>query len=162
MAQWREVGYSDAAQGYPASRIAKHRSACARANITVNLSDYTAGYDKGLNVYCQPLVAYRLASQGQSYPSQCSAQRFPSMLPAYNQGVQHYQLQQEHSTLQHKRQDKQAQLQALDQQINNSNDKHQNALRRLRADLHQDIANIDQQIKVLDEKLHLAQLQHVH
>jgi len=162
VAKWREIGHSDAAQGYSASRIAEHRSACARVNVSVDLADYNDGYDRGLNVYCQPEAAYRLASQGRPYPSQCSTQRFPLLSPAYSQGVVYYQLQQDRSELHHKRQEKQTQLKALNQQITNNNDKHQAALRSLRADLNQEISRIEQQIKVLDERLIQAQLQRVH
>jgi hypothetical protein len=162
VAQWREVGYTDAAQGYSAARVADHRSACARANIVVNLTDYTAGYNEGLNLYCQPSVAYRLASQGQAYPSQCTVQRFPTLRPAYNQGVLYYQLQQERTALNHKRQEKQEQLKALNEQIDNQRDKQQNALKNLRADLYQEIAHIEQHLKQLDEQLQLAQQRSVH
>lgn len=162
VAQWREVGYTDAAQGYSAARVADHRSACARVNVAVNLADYTAGYDEGLKLYCQPSVAYRLASQGQAYSSQCTVKRFPSLRPAYNQGVVYYQLQQERTALHHKHQEKQEQLKALNEQINNQRDKQQNALKSLRADLYQEIAQIEQQIKQLDEQLLQAQQRSVH
>ena len=37
VANWREVGFTDASQGYTQDRVAEHRSACAEAKVTVNL-----------------------------------------------------------------------------------------------------------------------------
>ena len=46
VANWREVGFTDASQGYTQARVAEHRSACAEAKVTVNLEEYNKGFEQ--------------------------------------------------------------------------------------------------------------------
>lgn len=50
---WRSIGIGDGAQGYPASYIDNHISACAEHGITLNRQLYEAGRQEGLGSYCR-------------------------------------------------------------------------------------------------------------
>lgn len=50
---WRSIGIGDGANGYPASYIDNHVSACAEHGISLNRELYETGRQEGLRTYCR-------------------------------------------------------------------------------------------------------------
>ncbi len=50
---WRSIGVGDGANGYPASYVDNHISACAEHGISLNRELYEAGRQEGLRSYCR-------------------------------------------------------------------------------------------------------------
>jgi hypothetical protein len=89
-ANWEAIGYEDGARGYTASRIGKHRSACAKHGITPDLALYTKGREQGLSQYCRANVGYRAGASGKSYGNVCPANLEQEFLAGYQFGQQVY------------------------------------------------------------------------
>ena len=89
-ADWKTIGYADGAHGFMASRIDKHRSACAEYSIRPNLDAYTTGRFEGLQQYCIPTTAYKKGISGYIYNGVCSAHNESTFLDAYNHGLTVY------------------------------------------------------------------------
>lgn len=71
---WRAVGMSDGANGYPASRIEDHNSACSDYNISVNRELYEAGRQDGLRSYCRLERAERDGLRGRRNYNSCQGE----------------------------------------------------------------------------------------
>ncbi|MGO4231721.1 DUF2799 domain-containing protein [Vibrio cholerae] len=72
---WYQIGYQDAVTGHT------QRSYKSLMEIgSAKLGDYEQGYQKGLEQYCNPDVAYQIGLSGQYYEGICEgteqAQRF--------------------------------------------------------------------------------------
>ncbi|ENM5875309.1 DUF2799 domain-containing protein [Vibrio mimicus] len=72
---WFEIGYQDAIAGH------SQRSYQSLIELgSANLADYEQGYQKGLEQYCNPNVAYQIGLSGQYYEGICEgteqSQRF--------------------------------------------------------------------------------------
>ena len=90
---WRTVGYEDGAAGYSAERIAQHRKACAKHDVTPDLDLYLSGREAGLHEYCQPANGFRVGAAGHSYSGQCPVELDHEFSAAYESGRQLYRLQ---------------------------------------------------------------------
>ena len=60
-ANWEEVGYNDAIEGYPVSRSSEHREACASTGVTVDFALYRDGHALGLPYYCTRETGFETA-----------------------------------------------------------------------------------------------------
>jgi hypothetical protein len=87
-ADWRTIGYEDGVRGFPADRIGAHRVACARHQVTPDLSAYMEGRDRGLVEYCQPRNGYRVGLNGGGYANVCPAVTEAGFLDGYQWGRQ--------------------------------------------------------------------------
>lgn len=85
-ADWRTIGYEDGAKGMPASRIGKHRKACARHGVAPDFNAYEQGRMEGLREYCTPERGYSLGVAGKKFPSVCPEELKPAMLDIYERG----------------------------------------------------------------------------
>jgi hypothetical protein len=63
-ADWRQIGFTDGANGEPASRLQSHASACAKADIKPDLDAYLSGRMEGLLSYCQPENGFEVGRRG--------------------------------------------------------------------------------------------------
>jgi len=122
-ADWREVGYSDAAKGQNPARIADHREACAKANVRVDHAEYLAGFEAGLSLYCTPTTAFESAMRGRAYAVQCEQERFPSYADAFTVGQDAHQLSQQHAELSQSLQKTRQQMDTLISQIANEDNR---------------------------------------
>ena len=86
-ADWKTIGYTDGVRGYKASRIDKHRSACAEYKIQPNLDIYTKGRYEGLKQYCTSATAYKKGISGYNYNGVCSDHNEKIFLDAHNHGL---------------------------------------------------------------------------
>jgi hypothetical protein len=63
-ADWRQIGYTDGANGEPAGRLQEHASACAKTDIKPDLDAYLSGRMDGLLSYCQPENGFEVGRRG--------------------------------------------------------------------------------------------------
>lgn len=70
-ADWRTVGFHDAAAGRAADTIGDHREACAEYGVTPNLDRYLDGRKAGLKEYCRASRGYQEGLAGRSYGGVC-------------------------------------------------------------------------------------------
>lgn len=88
-ADWRQVGYSDGVEGYPASRIQEHASACAGTNVAPDLQAYLAGRAEGLMLYCQPEKGFDVGRRGRpDSAGDCPVPMRAAFLEQYQKGRQ--------------------------------------------------------------------------
>lgn len=108
-ADWQLIGFEDGSKGFVASRIGKHRKACAKYGVTPNLKLYNRGRAEGLHKYCIPVNGFNLGKRGLAYKGICSRYNEKIFVAAYQQGKklrnaesELYEMQQ---TLEHKQAD---------------------------------------------------------
>lgn len=108
-ADWKTIGYGDGTNGYKASRISQHRSACAEHAIAPDLNAYNAGRNQGLNQYCIPSRGYYKGLSGSRYNGVCTNHKEAAYLDAFNYGTAVYKevkildnLKREHSSEEHR------------------------------------------------------------
>ena len=116
-ANWEEVGYNDGAAGYPASRSAEHREACAETGVQVDFELYRHGYSLGLPYYCTRETGFETADHGGEYATQCDSDGFPEYASGYSEGLDVFALKNERRELERRIDDKTAQADALLSQI---------------------------------------------
>lgn len=116
-ANWEEVGYNDAAGGYPVSRSAEHREACAETGVSVDFELYRHGYSLGLPYYCTRETGFETADHGGDFASQCQRQQFPEYAEGFSEGNEVYLLKSELRELETLIDDRSAQSEALLTQI---------------------------------------------
>jgi len=169
VADWREVGFSDASQGYTQARVAEHRSACAEAKVTVNLDEYNSGFAQGLKNYCTVNTGFDLGAKGAGYPSQCIEKTFPRVRVAYREGQAVYAVQRERNEVERELQDKREQSKALTEQIAQNRSRADNkalssserskaantasALQRTAGDVFRETGELEQKARSLDAKI---------
>ncbi|TXH05285.1 MAG: DUF2799 domain-containing protein [Nevskiaceae bacterium] len=86
-ADWRELGRSDGAHGYEASRLGDHMEACGKYGVTPDGDAYRAGRSEGLQQYCQPDNALQLGRSGNGYNSVCPGESGAIFVAYYNRGA---------------------------------------------------------------------------
>ena len=116
-ANWEEVGYNDGAAGYPVSRAAEHREACAETGVSVDFELYRHGYMLGLPYYCTRETGFETADHGGEYAAQCASDGFPEYASGYSEGLDVFALKRELRELDERIEDKSAQANALLSQI---------------------------------------------
>ena len=89
-ANGKTIGYGDGTNGYAASRISRHRSACAEHGIAPDLNAYNTGRKQGLNQYCIPSRGYYKGLAGSRYNGVCTNHNEIAYLDAFNYGTAVY------------------------------------------------------------------------
>ena len=163
-ANWEEIGFNDAAEGYSSARSADHREACAEAGVALDFEAYRAGYELGLPVFCTLTRGYETADHGGDFAEQCDRNLFPDYARGYAEGRELYQLRSEINALEDDKREKERQSDALLEQIGNlqmirdeSSDKDERRkarqqlpdLENLYRSLAQDIAAMAREIELL-------------
>ncbi len=86
-ADWRQIGYTDGANGEPAGRLQQHASACAKANVKPDLEAYLSGRMEGLLSYCQPENGFEVGRRGRpDNVGDCPPHLRAPFLDQYRQG----------------------------------------------------------------------------
>lgn len=86
-ADWRQIGYTDGANGEPAGRLQEHASACAKANVKPDLEAYLSGRMEGLLSYCQPENGFEVGWRGRpDNVGDCPPHLRAPFLDQYRQG----------------------------------------------------------------------------
>ena len=116
-ANWEEIGFNDAAEGYSSTRSADHREACAEAGVALDFEAYRSGYELGLPVFCTLTRGYETADHGGDFAQQCDRNRFPDYARGYTEGRELYHLRSEINALEDDKREKEKQSDALLEQI---------------------------------------------
>jgi len=116
-ANWEEVGYNDGVAGYPVSRSAEHREACAETGVSVDFELYRHGYSLGLPYYCTRETGFESGDHGGEYAAQCVSDTFPDYASGYSEGLEVFALKRELRELEGRIDEKSAQADALLSQI---------------------------------------------
>lgn len=86
-ADWRQIGYTDGANGEPASKLQQHASACAKVDIKPDLDAYLSGRMDGLLSYCQPENGFEVGRHGRAdNVGDCPPHLRAPFLDQYRQG----------------------------------------------------------------------------
>lgn len=91
-ADWVMIGMEDGSVGKPLGTIGNHRKACAKINITPNLSEYESGHLKGLSRYCTAENGFALGDAGGKYNGVCSKTSEARFLQGYQAGKSRFDL----------------------------------------------------------------------
>ena len=87
MADWRQIGYADGAQGLSGARIDDHAKACAEVGVRPNLDEYLRGRSQGLFSYCQPENGFTVGRRGErENAGDCPASMRFAFLEQYQRG----------------------------------------------------------------------------
>ena len=116
-ANWEEVGYNDAVEGYPVSRSAEHREACADTGVSVDFELYRNGHALGLPYYCTRETGFETADHGGEFATQCRRETFPDYLVGYSEGLDVFALKTEMREIEIQIDEKSDQAEALLKQI---------------------------------------------
>ena len=92
-ADWKMIGMEDGSRGRLVSYIGKHRSACAKYNITPDLTAYETGHADGVKQYCTHANGYQVGRNGAKYNGVCPGELEATFLNGYNAGHEHYIIQ---------------------------------------------------------------------
>ena len=116
-ANWEEVGYNDAVEGYPVSRSSEHREACASTGVQVDFELYRNGHALGLPYYCTRETGFETADHGGDFATQCRRETFPNYLVGYSEGLDVFALKTEMREIEIQIAEKSDQAEALLMQI---------------------------------------------
>ena len=94
-ANWEEVGYNDAVEGYPVSRSSAHREACAHTGVSVDFELYRNGHALGLPYYCTRETGFETADHGGDFATQCRRETFTDYVMGYREGLDVFALKTE-------------------------------------------------------------------
>lgn len=83
---WGGIGYQDGTNGFTTARFGDHVKACAKYEVTPDQSQYLAGRERGLPVYCTLERGFHVARQGQTYAGVCPAPLERPFLSGYADG----------------------------------------------------------------------------
>lgn len=89
---WRQYGYYDGTQGYPASRLQDHREACAEHRVVPDPAAYAYGREAGLLEYCTPMNGYHQGKSGSSYHYVCRPDLEAGFLRNFRLGLQVHEM----------------------------------------------------------------------
>lgn len=84
-ADWRAIGFNDAASG-GLDRFPERARSCANQGFTADGQAYAAGFDDGLVRFCQPANAFNLGRRGGSYAGTCPADLQRNFFAALDDG----------------------------------------------------------------------------
>lgn len=90
-ADWYQIGITDAQQGHAKVRIEEHRKACAKVQITPDLTRYQRGHENGQKTYCTTQNGFAEGSAGASYQGACEGYLAEDFLRGYHDGQELYQ-----------------------------------------------------------------------
>ena len=83
---WDAIGYDDAMQGHQQGRSVDHGKACAKYGIELDPEAYFAGYERGLEVFCNEDSAVQRGLEGAKYEGTCPVENYPRFEPRYRAG----------------------------------------------------------------------------
>ena len=83
---WYTVGYADGSSGFDASRLLRHDDACLGHGVTPDRTQYTAGWNAGIQQYCTPENGFDLGARGALYSRICPVDLENEFHAAYSNG----------------------------------------------------------------------------
>ncbi|BFM09738.1 DUF2799 domain-containing protein [Halioxenophilus aromaticivorans] len=92
-ADWYQIGLEDGSNGKARNNLARHRKACAKVNITPDLTAYERGHDEGLTRYCNYSNGLSVGNRGAAMPTFCPLGTRAQFELGYHDGLERYQQQ---------------------------------------------------------------------
>ena len=114
---WQTVGYRDGLGGTQSSQLLKHQNACVKHGIVPDRKAYLAGWEEGVEQYCQPNNGFSAGERGVRYAKFCPIHLKDAFYVAYKEGQQLYLARSEISTLQRSISQKEYRLKQIKAQI---------------------------------------------
>lgn len=111
-ADWRTVGFHDAAAGRTADTIGDHREACAEYGVTPNLDRYLEGRRAGEKEYCRASRGYQEGLAGRTYAGICPAPLERPFKDGYEAGLRIHAIEDQARDQERLMRDKERQLKA--------------------------------------------------
>jgi hypothetical protein len=93
VADWRQLGYSDADRNGQ-DNLANRAESCAEKGIAADTAAYRQGFDDGLRAFCQPHRGFEFGVRGGSFNGYCPGDLDGDFRYAYSDGRRVYDLQQ--------------------------------------------------------------------
>lgn len=100
-ADWYIIGLEDGSSGFPLASIGRHREACAKINVSPDISQYEAGLNKGYESYCTRASGYTVGTSGRKYHGVCSDEAGRIFNKAFNDGRNLYDLRLQQGRIHH-------------------------------------------------------------
>ena len=114
---WQTVGYRDGLSGIQSSQLLKHQNACVKHGIVPDRQAYFAGWEEGVEEYCQPHNGFTAGERGAQFANVCPTHMRGAFYAAYKEGQQLYQARSEISNLQRSISQKETRLKQIKTQI---------------------------------------------
>lgn len=70
-ASWYNLGYEDGERGHTSQVLGKYQESCGEYGLTVDQAEWQRGYQKGLELFCIPELAYNKGRDGVEYQGVC-------------------------------------------------------------------------------------------
>lgn len=84
---WETIGYRDGLSGSDGSgALMRHMDACVKHGVTPDRNAYLAGWEDGVDQYCQPANGFNLGQRGSGYSNVCPARLQSAFHAAYQDG----------------------------------------------------------------------------
>jgi hypothetical protein len=84
---WETIGYRDGLSGSDgSSALMRHMDACVKHGVTPDRNAYLAGWEDGVDQYCQPANGFNLGRRGSGYSNVCPARLQSAFHAAYHDG----------------------------------------------------------------------------
>ena len=87
-ADWRMIGMEDGVKGRAPDYVGQHRQACAKYNVTPDLTQYRKGQEEGIRQFCCAAKGFELGQKNIKYNGVCPPDLEPLFLENYNRGSQ--------------------------------------------------------------------------
>ena len=114
---WQTVGYRDGVSGTQSSQLLKHQNACVKHGIVPDRQAYLAGWDDGVEQYCQPRNGFAAGERGVQRANVCPSHLQSAFYAAYKEGRQLYLARSEISGMQQSISQKENRLKQIKSQI---------------------------------------------
>jgi hypothetical protein len=85
---WETIGYRDGLGGTQSSALMHHMDACMKHGVTPDRQAYLAGWNDGVEQYCQPGNAFSVGERGAGYANVCPPHLQHAFHAAYQDGRQ--------------------------------------------------------------------------
>jgi len=83
---WRLLGSSDGAAGRDQTYVARHREACGKYGIPVDVPAWQSGWQEGIRRFCTPHNGLDVGMRGSSYANSCPGDVAVEFREAYDLG----------------------------------------------------------------------------
>jgi hypothetical protein len=89
-ADWRQIGLSDASEGWSSERLKSRKEACAKHTVNLDEGTYRVGYAEGQKVYCTETRGRAIGTAGDEVPEVCTSLPDAQFSDAYQVGLQSF------------------------------------------------------------------------
>jgi len=96
---WESLGYEDGRNGESRGHFNKIAETCVKYGVTANATQYRAGYDVGLPLYCSYDKGFAHGESGRSIKTECREINSLSYIDGYDEGRVVYEIRREYEAL---------------------------------------------------------------